>query len=170
MNRRCPAVTHVVLVVVCLSAIQTTGTAAAAVTVSGVFGDHMVLERDRPVPVWGTADPGERVTVRFAAQTHEARADAQGRWRVSLDPMPAAKEPRRLVACGGDGQETAFEDVVVGDVWLCSGQSNMAFGMASLRKNPLYAEDLVTADFPLVRQGTVPRNAAEEPVAEAKVK
>jgi sialate O-acetylesterase len=170
MMHRSATSARFVIIVACFFGRWLAGVDAAAMTVSGVFGDHMVLERDRPVPVWGTADPGERVTVRFAEQTHEAAADERGRWRVCLDPMPAAKEPRRLVVRGGDGKEMACEDVVVGDVWLCSGQSNMAFGMASLRKNPLYADDLATADFPLIRQGAVPRSTAEEPVADAKVK
>jgi sialate O-acetylesterase len=160
---------RVVLAVVVLCGIQAAEVSGAEVAVSGVFGDHMVLQRDRPVPVWGAAEPGERVLVKFAEQAHEAVADEQGRWVVRLDPLPASSESRRLVVRGGDGKETAFEDVVVGDVWLCSGQSNMAFGMASLRRNPLYADDLTTADFPLIRQGTVPRNAAEEPVVDTSV-
>jgi len=168
MNRHYPTAARVVLFLAVLIAIRCADS-VAAVTLNGVFGDHMVLERERPVPVWGTADPGERVTVRFAEQVHEAVADDRGRWSVRLDPLAASPGPRRLVVRGGDGKEITVDDVVVGDVWLCSGQSNMAFGMASLRKNPLYADDLATAEFPLIRQGTVPRNAAAEPVADAKV-
>ena len=96
MMHRSATSARFVIIVACFFGRWLAGVDAAAMTVSGVFGDHMVLERDRPVPVWGTADPGERVTVRFAEQTHEAAADERGRWRVCLDPMPAAKEPRRL--------------------------------------------------------------------------
>ncbi len=170
MIRRHPVAMRLVPIVMCLFSTQAAITAAAAVKVSGLFGDHMVLERDRPVPVWGTADSGERVTVRFAEQTHETVADDRGRWSVRLDPLAASADARRLVIRGGDAQEIACEDVVVGDVWLCSGQSNMAFGMANLRKNPVYADDLATADFPLIRQATVPRNAVEEPAADATVR
>lgn len=169
MTWRIGAYSRLTLAVALLCAAKAASSADAAVRVSGVFGDHMVLQRDRPVPVWGSADPGERLTVQFAEQAHVAVADEQGRWSVRLDPLNASPEPRRLVIRSGDGQETACDDVVVGDVWLCSGQSNMAFGMASLRKNPLYANDLATANFPLIRQGAVPRNAAEEPVTDAKV-
>ena len=94
---------------------------SGAVKVGAPFGDHMVLQRDRPVPVWGTADAGEKVRVAFAGQAKETVADANGRWRVNLEPMPASEEGRTLTA-----GNAAFRDVLVGEVWLCSGQSNMS--------------------------------------------
>ncbi|MFN8587092.1 MAG: sialate O-acetylesterase [Candidatus Eisenbacteria bacterium] len=87
-----------------------------------LFGDHMVLQRDRVVPVWGTALPGARVGVSIANQRHEVRADAQGRWRVNLAPLPAGG-PHTLRAWCED--TLTFRDVLVGEVWLASGQSNM---------------------------------------------
>jgi sialate O-acetylesterase len=144
---------------------------AAPVALNGMFGDQMVLQRDAAVPVWGTAEPGTRVTVGFAAQTHAAVADDRGRWSVRLEPLPASAEPGRLTARGDDGTEAACDGVVVGDVWLCSGQSNMAWGMGNLRRNPAFADDLATADFPLIRQGAVPRSRREtdEPLDDVKV-
>ena len=145
--------------------------AAAPVTLSGVFGDHIVLQRDVAVPVWGTGEPGARVTVSFAGQSHAAVADDRGRWAVRLEPLPASVERRRLTVHGDDGAEAACDDVIVGDVWLCSGQSNMAWGMGNLRRNAAFAEDLATAEFPLIRQGTVPRPRREagEPLDDVKV-
>jgi sialate O-acetylesterase len=89
-------------------------------TLASVFTDHMVLQRDRAVPVWGEARPGDEVTVEFAGQKKTGRADAEGKWTVNLDPLAASAEPRELKAGG-----LVISDVLVGDVWLCSGQSNM---------------------------------------------
>lgn len=83
------------------------------------FADGAVLQRDRAVPVWGTADAGERVTVTFAGQRAEATAGADGAWRVTLAPMAASCEGRELRA-----NEAVAKDVLVGEVWFCAGQSN----------------------------------------------
>lgn len=88
------------------------------------FADNMVLQRDRAVPVWGKAAPGARVSVKFAGQEKTAVADASGAWRVALDAMPASKEGRELVVSDGVDTES-FKDVLVGEVWFASGQSNM---------------------------------------------
>ena len=81
------------------------------------FSDHMVLQREKPVAVWGWADSGEKVTVTFAEQSVSAVADAKGEWRVNLKPMPASKTPRTLAANG-----VKVEDVLVGEVWFAGGQ------------------------------------------------
>ena len=85
-----------------------------------VFCDQMVLQRGVPVPIWGRAKPGERVTVNFAGQNKQATADARGLWRVKLDAMPASREPR-TVTIKGAGDAVTLKDVLVGDVWLFSG-------------------------------------------------
>ncbi|HOR96890.1 MAG TPA: sialate O-acetylesterase [Kiritimatiellia bacterium] len=97
--------------------------AMANVKPANVFSSNMVLQRDKVVPVWGTADAGEEVKVSFAGQSVAAKADADGRWEVKLQPMPASKENRTMVIEGKNKIE--FKDILVGDVWLCSGQSNM---------------------------------------------
>lgn len=89
-----------------------------------VFTDHAVLQRDQPVPVWGRATPGQSVSVTFGDQTLEALADAEGRWRVELAPMSSSAEARTLVIASGQ-QHRRVRDVLVGEVWLCGGQSNM---------------------------------------------
>lgn len=118
----------------------------ADVKLPPVISSHMVLQRDRPVPIWGTAAAGEKVTVSFAGQTKEATADGAGAWMVKLDALPASKEPRSLTVKGAN--TLSVEDVLVGEVWLGSGQSNMAFGM---RSNRGFDELKKAADAPTLR-------------------
>ncbi|MBQ6245690.1 MAG: sialate O-acetylesterase [Kiritimatiellae bacterium] len=96
---------------------------------NGIFSSHAVLQRGRPVPVWGTADPGEEVSVRFAGGELRTAADAAGRWEAALPAMEWSAEPRDLVVAGRTN-EVVLSDVLVGDVWLVGGQSNaeMAIG------------------------------------------
>jgi sialate O-acetylesterase len=142
----------------------------AKVQLSGVFTDHMVLQRNAQVPVWGWADPGEVVTVKFAGQEKMATTDTGGKWMVKLDELAASTDPREFCVSGKLPEEKIIiSDVVVGDVWLCSGQSNMEFTMGRL-KDTIYANDLKTANFPLMRQGMVPRHPALKPQEDAAVK
>jgi sialate O-acetylesterase len=91
-----------------------------------VFSDHMVLQRDMALPVWGWAEPGEAVTVKIAGQTVTATADADGKWRAKLAALKAGG-PYELVVAGKT--TNTITDVLVGDVWICAGQSNMEFGL-----------------------------------------
>ena len=95
----------------------------AEVSVPSVFSDHMVLQRDLPIPVWGTATPGEAISVTFGNQSRSATTSANGTWRVDLDPMPASKRSRSLEIAGEN--LISITDVLVGEVWICGGQSNM---------------------------------------------
>ena len=130
----------------------------AAVKPAMIFNDNMVLQRDREVPVWGTADPGEKVTVSFAGQTVTATADAKGAWTATLAPMKASAEARKMVIGG-----TTLSNVVVGEVWLCSGQSNMSMvmwtepyvGMHGNRETNGYLDAMIV-DEPEVRGVSVP--------------
>ena len=97
---------------------------AAAVEPADALGDHMVLQRNKPVPIWGTATPGETITVAFAGRTKTATADEKGRWTVRLDPLEASTTPRELAIEARSGRVT-LGDVLVGDVWIACGQSNM---------------------------------------------
>jgi sialate O-acetylesterase len=116
--------------------------------VSKLFSDHMVLQREMPVPVWGTAKAGTKVTVKFGAQVKSAEADKDGKWIVRLDALKASPAPAELLIASATGnQPVKITDVVVGDVYLCSGQSNMTFTMNELRA----AEDMAKANIPLVR-------------------
>ncbi len=121
------------------------------------FSDHMVLQRDRPAAVWGQAAPGEAVTVEFAGQTKSATAAPDGRWQVALDPLPASAEPRTLTVRGRN--TLTFADVLVGEVWLCSGQSNMEKPLGPVPKQKAtdnYREAIRRADQPQLRLFQVP--------------
>ncbi|MEY3051347.1 MAG: hypothetical protein RLY31_1132, partial [Bacteroidota bacterium] len=90
-----------------------------------IFSDHMVLQREMPVQIWGTASPGTEVRVMMADQTSLVRADAKGAWRVTMPPRPAGGPYTLRVE---DGKTSVnFKDVLFGEVWLCSGQSNMFY-------------------------------------------
>ncbi|HMN46172.1 MAG TPA: sialate O-acetylesterase [Povalibacter sp.] len=99
-------------------------TVSAAPLLHSMFQDHAVLQRDRPVRVWGTAAAGQEITVSFAGQSRHASAGTDGRWQLQLDPLPAGG-PHILEAVTAGGDRQTLRDVLVGDVWLCSGQSNM---------------------------------------------
>ena len=94
--------------------------AAEAVEPAVIFGDQMVLQRDVSVHVWGRAEPGERVTVSFAGQSKQDTAGAEGLWRVELDAMPASHQPRTMTL-QGKGDAVTVQGVLLGDVWLFSG-------------------------------------------------
>jgi len=131
---------------------------AADVRSAKLFGDHMVLQREQPVPVWGEAAPGERVTVEFAGQVKSAVADAAGRWRVTLDALAVSAEPRSLVIRGTN--TLTFRDVLVGEVWFCSGQSNMEKSFAphkGQRRVNDHDLEVAAAQNPQLRLFQVPR-------------
>jgi sialate O-acetylesterase len=103
-------------------------TVQAEVKLNSMFCDHAVLQRNKPLPVWGSADVGETITVSFAGQNKTVTTGQDGRWGVTLSALPASSEGRSLtVASNQGGQPIVLVDVVVGDVWICSGQSNMSF-------------------------------------------
>ncbi|MFZ4780035.1 MAG: hypothetical protein ACOYM3_32165, partial [Terrimicrobiaceae bacterium] len=113
-----------------------------------VFGDHMVLQRGKPVPVWGWAkDAGQKIVMKFNGQTKNAVADKDGRWEGTLDPMKAGG-PFVLEL---DGRQAAY-DVMVGDVWLCTGQSNMEMGVDKLHGEWAQAPEVIAqANDPQLR-------------------
>ena len=118
------------------------------------FTDNMVLQRGEPVTVWGEADPGSKVTVEFAGQRKTATANSSKRWKVTLDPMPASLEPRTLIVRSSSGnQQSEIGNVLVGEVWLAGGQSNMAF---ALRSHTDWKSYLPTAPNPSIRILRIP--------------
>ena len=116
------------------------------VSLPRIFGDNMVLQRDSPVPVWGRAAPDEEITVRFAGQEQRVRADADGRWRLTLDRTAASAAPQEMVVAGAN--LVRFQNILVGEVWLCAGQSNMeyAVGVAKPWAPPAAATDRELAE------------------------
>ena len=126
----------------------------ADVTVPAIFGDHMVLQEEMKVPVWGLADPGEKVTVTAGTNTATATADKDGLWRVDLAPFPSGTPAQTLTIAGRN--TLTFQDVQIGEVWLCSGQSNMEYALGS---NPAQPQ----ANDPQLRLFTVTKKLALEP-------
>lgn len=122
------------------------GEASAAVNLPSVFSDHMVLQRDMVVPIWGTAAPGEKVTVKFRDQEQTTTAGTNGQWQVKLKPLQAGG-PDQLVV-----NTVTNEDVLVGEVWIGSGQSNMAMGSSSYTNNDhVLAAAVAAAPHPKIR-------------------
>ncbi len=129
-----------------------------------VIADHMVLQRDKPVPIWGWADPGEAVSVTLADQTVETMADEGGQWLVKLAALKAGG-PHKLTVCGTNTIQV--NDILVGEVWLCSGQSNMEMGVGvSLNAE----QEIAAADYPRIRLFELPRRPAGEPAADINAK
>ncbi len=140
------------------------GAARADVEVAGVFGDHMVLQRDEKVAIWGTADAGEEVSVTFAEQTEKTRAADDGKWSVTLGPFDAAAGLSLAIV----GKNTlTLQDVCVGEVWICSGQSNMQW---PLRQTDGADEAIAAASDTELRLFTVPRRVMGEPADDVKGK
>src|SRR3954462_13950330 len=136
----------------CLRAMMTKSLAPARAEVKlpAIFGDHMVLQRDQKDRVWGWADPGEEVTVTIQDQTKTATAGADGKWQVTLDPLPTGG-PYTLTVKGKN--TVTFNDVLSGEVWICSGQSNMQWPVAAANDADL---EIKAANFPGIRLITVP--------------
>jgi sialate O-acetylesterase len=135
------------------------GHARADVKLAGIFGDHMVLQEGAKLPVWGWAAPGENVTVSFAGESGSAVAGADGTWRVDLPPAPQNTAPQVLTVTGKN--TLTVQDVLVGDVWFASGQSNMDFGIGL---DSRATETIAAANEPQIRLFMVPRQLSLQPL------
>lgn len=131
--------------------------ARADVKLPAIFGTNMVLQRDQKDRVWGWAEPGEEVTVEIAGQTKGAKADSDGAWHVVLDPMPAGG-PHTMTVKGKN--TVRFENVLIGEVWICSGQSNMQWGVGGAKDADL---EILAAKHPNIRLISVPNAGTQEP-------
>lgn len=119
-----------------------------------IFGDHMVLQQDSQLSIWGWADPGEKVVVTLAGKKGKAVAGQDGKWKVSLKPIKTKSKGQTLTIKGNN--KIIYEDVLVGDVWVASGQSNMEWG---INKNH-YKKDVDASADSLLRLFFVPRNTS----------
>ena len=145
------------------------------------FGDHAIFQRNIPVPVWGWARPGATVTVIFHEQTKTTEAGKDGRWEVALDAMAADKldSPDKAPAgrtltvtseLGGEKKSKSFADILIGEVWLCSGQSNMAAKVRHNHSNQDPNDNLLESNLPAIRQVSLPdgwKTARSRPAAQA---
>lgn len=136
------------------------GPAFGEVTMPNIFGDRMVLQRGMQVPFYGKAAPGEQVTVTVAGKTATTTADEDGAWKVAIGPLPVANALKVSVA--GTNKLT-FDDVLVGDVWVCSGQSNMAWRLAAANNAE---QEIADADHPNIRLYTVKSTVSHQPLAD----
>ncbi len=125
----------------------------------------MVLQREKPVAVWGWADAGETVIVDFGGQSKTGIADADGKWSLKLDALKASAESRALTVTGKDGRKVEVKDVLVGEVWFGAGQSNMAMGVGSASN---FEAEKAAANFPLIRYYGESSGPAEKPQVEGK--
>lgn len=132
----------------------------ADATPASIFGDHMVLQSGTPIPVWGWAAPGEKVSVRLANETRTAQADAEGAWRVTFDPRPPSDKPIAMTM-SGEKNSVTFSDVLIGEVWICSGQSNMEKGLKEFDPD---GTEIARAQHPDIRFFRVPRRSQGYPL------
>ena len=134
----------------------------ADVELASVFGDHAVIQRDQPVAVWGTAEAGEHIVVAFHGVPVNTTAGSDGRWTAMIGPYVADADGAELLVQGKN--VIRLSDVVVGDVWLCSGQSNMELALASALDSK---KEIATGAFPLVRQIRLKHKFSPVPQAKA---
>jgi sialate O-acetylesterase len=122
-----------------------------------IIGDHMVLQQKLADPIWGWDNPGTKVTVSFAGKEYTATAGNDGRWMVKLDPMPANATPQTMTITGSSKRE--LTDILIGEVWLCSGQSNMSFPLRGALNGDL---DAAASNLPNLRLISVPNVGTQE--------
>jgi sialate O-acetylesterase len=133
-------------------------TASADVSLNAMFGDHMVLQQGIRNRIWGRADAGEQVTVTLGGQSHTATAGPDGAWHVMLDPVTAYGGPHTLTVKGKN--TLTFNDVLIGEVWICSGQSNMQWSVNQSNDADL---EKATASYPQIRCISVPQVGTQDP-------
>lgn len=131
----------------------------AELTVAHIFGDHMVIQRDKPVRVWGTAAPEAEVQVRFSGRDLTGQADTHGQWLVEFAALPAESQPQSLTV-RSDNDTVSYDDILIGDVWVCGGQSNMEDVISYVYEGDV---EVASANHPKVRLLTVPQEAGPEP-------
>ncbi len=149
-----------ILLICCAAAVST---AHAELKLPAVFGDHMVLQQKQANPVWGWDTPGTEVTVTFSGQTKTGTAGEDGRWTVQLDPLDANATPAVLSVKGTSGRD--ISNVLVGEVWLSSGQSNMQWSVTATWN---YDVEILTANHPAIRVISVPNLGTQEPQTDFK--
>ncbi|MFH1301715.1 MAG: sialate O-acetylesterase [Planctomycetota bacterium] len=153
-----------------LIGLATPVSAQAELKLSGIFSDHMVLQRDQSLPVWGGADKGQKVTVKFNGQTRSTTADDNGLWQVKLTPLQQNSEGQELSVSSG-AESLIVREVVVGDVWHASGQSNMAMTVAAVAQKILAArQHISSANLPAIRFRRISENESASPQADLPVR
>ena len=148
MNPRKLTLLLAAVVITCCAAVSV----RADVRLPKIFGDHMVLQREQPIPVWGWAEPGEKVSVRLGTgDAVSTVADDNGKWTVKL-PAQQAGGPVKLVVQGNNA--VTLSDVLIGEVWICSGQSNMQWTVGNSND---FENEKAAAKYPGIRHIAIPR-------------
>ncbi|MCX8497709.1 MAG: hypothetical protein ORN51_16125 [Akkermansiaceae bacterium] len=137
--------------------LASSGTLRAELKLPAIIGDHMVLQQNQADPIWGWDTPGTQITVSFAGQSYAATAGADGKWTVKLAPMPANATPQTLTITGSTKRE--LQDVLIGEVWMCSGQSNMGWPLSNAINGDLEA---AASKLPNLRLISVPKVGTQE--------
>jgi sialate O-acetylesterase len=146
-----------------------TTTSTGSLRVAAIFGDNMVLQQQQAMPIWGWSAPGADVVVKFAGQSKSTHADKSGHWLVKLGKLKASFEPQTLVIESGNTK--AFTNILVGEVWLCSGQSNMEKPIGNQPgQKPCFnaAEELAAANYPNIRLFKVEKTLSPQPLEDLK--
>jgi sialate O-acetylesterase len=138
---------------------------SANVRLPAVIGSHMVLQQDKPIKIWGWAEPGEGISVVFADQRAQTSADSDGWWEVRLKAMKAGKGPYTMTITGTQSPAVHLGDILLGEVWICSGQSNMEWEM---RRTHSPTPEIQRACFPNIRLFHVPRKVSPYPLEDVE--
>ena len=133
----------------------------AEIKLPAVLGSHMVIQQGQPINIWGQAEPQEMITIQFGDETAKTNADAEGLWKVTLKSRKANGSSLRMKISGTKSQEITLEDILLGEVWVCSGQSNMQW---TLRQTHSPTPEIQRADYPRIRLFYVPRNTSTKPL------
>ena len=137
--------------------------AQAKLSTAKIFSNHMVIQRDLASPVWGWDNPGTEVTVSFAGQQQKATTNEHGRWQVKLSPLPANATAQTMTITGAAGDTITYNNILIGDVWICSGQSNMEW---SVKQSHNPQQEIAQANHPLIRvfdvQGHIIANSPQD--------
>ena len=137
--------------------------AFAQLKLARLFSNHAVLQRQKPLPVWGWATPNEAISVSLANQTLTTQANTEGEWRVTFSPLEAGG-PYKL-AVSSPNEKLLVEDILMGEVWLCSGQSNMEWTVAQADN---FLKERKNADFPQIRHFKVEHEVSLQPEKDLK--
>ena len=133
--------------------------AMAELKLPSIVADHMVLQQSQPVPIWGWAEPGEEITVTIAKQSAKAKADERGHWQAEVGPLVPGG-PLMMVISNSAGDTKTVRDILVGEVWICSGQSNMEMRVSQCNNAE---NEIKNADYPKIRLFAVKNTVAETP-------
>jgi sialate O-acetylesterase len=163
-------------VVACVMMFYMVGVSLAELEVPSLFSDHMVLQRGMQISIWGKATPNDKITVKLSPEQSaqatgkqievQCKASEDGRWKATLPPMEAGG-PYELIITAGDNSKLTFHDVVIGDVWVCSGQSNMEWSVAGSANAE---QEIANANYPLIRLFMVRKVVSDTPVEDPQSK